>query len=475
MKQMSSRPLAVLVSCVLLIVGAASLDAQWTQFRGPNGSGVDTSAGYPTEFSPTKNVAWKVAVPYGQSSPVVVGARLYLTASVGDQLITMCLDKHTGKELWRREVKRARTAGAYKANDSASPTPAADERGVVAFFPEYGLVSYTSDGQLLWTSPMGPFRNFYGMAASPIIAGGLVVQVCDQQAGSFVIALDRATGRQRWRNERPGMRIAWATPVVLRSTSAGAELIVQGSTRLDAYDLASGSQRWWVTTGAGDPLGTPVVHGDTVIVSTLASSTPTLPAFASTLAQYDKDKDGRLSHAEFKDDKDFGEHFGFVDANNDGFIISDEWNAANEAYVGEYGAVAVRPGSATGRLEPAAIQWRFRKNVPYIPALLVYKDVLYMVKTGGIVTSLDPTTGRLLKEGRSPGALGEYFASPVAADGKVYLASTEGKITVLQAAGEWKLLGVNDLAEDVHATPALSEGRIYVRTRGAMYCFSAAR
>ncbi len=147
-----------------------------------------------------------------------------------------------------------------------------------------------------------------------------------------------------------------------------------------------------MTTGAGDPLGTPVVHGDTVIVSTLASSTP-MPAFASALAQYDKDKDGRLSHAEFKDDKEMGEHFGFVDANSDGFVIPAEWTAAHAAYVGEYGAVAVRPGSATGRLEPAAIQWRFKKNVPYIPAPLVYKNVLYMVKAGGIVTSLDAGDG----------------------------------------------------------------------------------
>ena len=95
-----------------------------------------------------------------------------------------------------------------------------------------------------------------------------------------------------------------------------------------------------------------------------------------------------------------------------------------------------------------------------------------MVKTGGIVTSLDPATGKLLKEGRSPGALGEYYASPVAADGKVFLANTEGKITVLQAGAEWEVLGVNDIGEELHATPALSGGRIYVRTRGALYCFA---
>jgi outer membrane protein assembly factor BamB len=312
------------------------------------------------------------------------------------------------------------------------------------------------------------------MAGSPIIADDLVALVCDQQAGSFVIAVDRATGRVRWRTERPAIRIGWATPIVFRPNKARADLIVLGATRLDAYDLASGAARWWVPVGSGDALGIPVVSGDTLLVSTLGSNTPALPAFATALTQYDEDKDGRLSLPEFRGDKEYGEHFGWIDANNDHFIVAEEWNVASALFVGEYGAVAVRPGNAMGRLQPSAIRWRFQKNTPYIPAPLVYQNVFYMVKDGGIVTSLDPATGRLLKEGRSPGALGEYYASPVAADGKVFLASVEGKITVLQAAAQWQVLGVNDLGEEIHATPALSEGRLYVRTHGALYCFSAA-
>ncbi len=141
----------------------------------------------------------------------------------------------------------------------------------------------------------------------------------------------------------------------------------------------------------------------------------------------------------------------------------------------EHVPIAVHPGSGQGQLPESAIRWRFKKNLPYIPAPLLYRDVFYMVRTGGIVTSLDPKTGLLLKQGRSLDALGEYYASPIAADGKVFLASAEGKITVLQAAPEWQVLGVNDLAEEIHATPALSEGRLYVRTRSALYSFSASR
>ena len=470
-----NRSFAFVLSCLLLIVTVGRADAQWARFRGPNGSGVDSSAGYPVEFSPTKNVAWKAAVPYGQSSPVVVGTRLYATASEGDRLITFCLDTRTGRELWRREVRRARAQEAYKANDPASPTPAADESGVVAFFAEFGLVSYNNDGEVRWTSSLGPFKNFYGMAGSPIIDGNTVVMVCDQQTGSFVMALDRSTGRLRWKTARPGMIIGWSTPMVYRPDATRADLIVLGSTRLDAYDLGSGAQRWWLPVASGGALGTPLANGDTLMISTLGSNEPSMPTFAPMLSKYDKDNDGRLSFQEFRGDADLGEHFGWIDENDDKFIVAEEWNTMRAFDVGEWGAIAVRPGNARGRLEPGAIRWRLKKNIPYIPAPLLYQGVYYMVKTGGIITSIDPATGRILKEGRSLGALGEYYASPVAADGKVYLANTEGKISVLKAAAQWEVLAVNEIGDEISATPALSNGRIYVRTRGAVYCFGTSR
>jgi outer membrane protein assembly factor BamB len=462
--------------CALPLLGliAAAADDHWTQFRGPNGSGVDSASGYPVEFSPSKNVIWKKEIPYGQSSPVVAGGHVYLTASEPTKLLTICLDAKTGRELWRREIQRKKPQAIFRANDPASPTPAADENGVVVFFAEFGLAAYSADGKDRWTVPLGPFKNFYGMAASPILVGGLLVQVVDQQSGSFLLALDRNTGRQRWKTARMS-DIGWATPMVFRPSQGPAQLIVLGSTRLDSYYLETGEQTWWMPIASGGSLGTPVSMGGTLLVSTLSSSEPMMPAFSSVLTMYDKNHDGRLSHDEFKGDKDLGEHFGWIDENSDGFITEAEWNKARSLGQGEFGAIALEPEKLRGQLAPSAVTWRFKKNLPYIPAPLAYKDVYYMVRDGGIITSLDPATGRLLKEGRTRDAIGEYYASPVAADDKLFLANTEGKMTVLKAGANWEVLAVNDLADEIHATPALSEGRIYVRTRGTLYCFGASQ
>jgi outer membrane protein assembly factor BamB len=457
---------------VLPILAAGTALAQWPQFRGPNGAGVDTTVGYPAEFSPRKNVVWKTAVPYGQSSPVVAAGHVYLTASDAGRLMTICLDQKTGRELWRREIRRDRVATIFHANDPASPTPAADENGVVVFFAEFGLAAYGPDGTDRWTRPLGPFTNFYGMAASPIIADDALIMVCDQQRGGFVLSLDRKTGREKWRTARAGADIGWATPMVFRPASGAPQLIVLGSFRLDGYTLETGAARWWMPIVSGGALGTAIANGDSLLVSTAGSTEPSMPTFEAVLQQYDKNRDGRLSHDEFKDDKDLGEHFGWIDGDSDGVVTAEEWNLARRLGVGEFGAIALRPATASGKLEPSAATWRVKKNLPYIPAPLLYRGVFYMVKDGGIVTSLDPETGRLLKQGRSPEALGEYYASPVAADGKVFLASGDGKVTVLKAGAEWDVLQVNDLGEEIHATPALAGGRIYIRTRSAVYCFS---
>jgi outer membrane protein assembly factor BamB len=460
--------------CLLgaLAIGSGTADAQWPQFRGPNGSGVGAGSGYPDAFSPSTSVVWKTAIPFGQSSPAVVGGRIYVTASEKDKLITVALDAATGREVWRREVAAAHSQTVHHANDPASPTPAADADGVVAFFAGFGLVAYSADGKDQWKMPLGPFRSFYGMSASPIIAGDLVVLVCDQRVGSFVVAVDRRTGKVRWKKDRTGTPEGWATPMVFRAgADAPAQLVVLGSTRIDSYALETGEPRWWMPIGSSGSMGTPVSNGELLFISTSGGSEPNLPAFDTVLEKLDTDKNGRLSQKELLADKDLGEHFGWMDENGDLVIEAREWETTRMLGMGESGAIAIRATSASGRMDPASVVWRAKKNLPYIPGPLLYNGVFYLVKTGGIVTSFDPATGRVLKEGRTADAPGEYYASPIAADGKLFVASAEGKITVLKAGGDWQVLRVNDIGEAIHATPALSGGRIYVRTPTALYCF----
>lgn len=452
----------------LLLLGLhLALSAQdWAGFRGPNGSGVAAATGLPTEFSPSRNVAWKAAVPFAKSSPVVSGGRVFLTASEGDRLLTLAFDAASGRPLWRREIQRTRRHEIYKANDPASPTPAADGQNVYAFFPDFGLIAYGFDGKERWRHPLGPFENFYGMASSPVAAGDMVLLLCDQARGSYLLALEKTSGRQRWKRERPESNVGWAVPIVHQD-----QILALGSMRVDSYHLSTGEPRWWIPVASQGSMGAPVVSGNTLIVTTLGNDQPMFPSFASALERLDKDKDNRISADEARDEKDWFEHFGWVDDNHDKFLDSKEWETVRAYGIGEHGAMAI-PLDGKGRLDGTAIRWRFRRNVPYVPSPVLYQGVLYMAKTGGIVTSLDPANGGLLKQGRSEKALGEYYASPVAADGKVFLLSEEGKMTVLKAGPQWEVLAVNDMGEECYATPAVSGGRIFVRTRGTLYAFA---
>ena len=454
---------------LLMISAFSALSAadEWSRFRGPNGAGVGAGASLPTEFGPTRNVAWKAQVPFGRSSPIVSGGRLFLTASEGNTRITLAFDAANGRQLWRRELTVPRTQATYKANDAASPTPAADGRQVYVFFPDFGLVAYSFDGKERWRHALGPFQNFYGMSSSPIAANGLVFLLCDQTQGSFLIALDGKTGRQRWRTGRAGIAEGWSVPIVHND-----QLLVFGTTRVDSYFLSTGESRWWIPLNSNGAMGSPVISGDSVIVTASGSDQPWLPSFEATAARLDTNKDGRLSIGECQAETDWFEHFGWVDANHDKVLDEGEWKAARAVGVGGYGAVAI-PLDGRGKLETEAVRWRFKRNLPYVPAPLLYQNVLYMVKDGGIVTSLDPVTGELFKQGRAPNALGQYLASPVAAGGKVFLLSEEGKLTVLEASPQWTALATNDLEEECYATPAIADGRIFVRTRTTLYSFGA--
>jgi len=469
----------LLLALALPVVAQSSLYGQqaqkpgneWLQFRGPNGTGVAEGFALPAEFSATKNLTWKTTVPFARSSPVITADRIFLTATEGDKLITLALDRKTGKLLWRRDAVRARHMTIYKANDGASPTPVSDGKNVFAFFAELGLISYGPDGKERWRVPLGPFNSFYGMGGSPVLAGNTLVMVCDQRTDSFIIAVDARNGKELWRKSRPNFE-AYSTPAIYQPKGGPAQVIVLGSQSVDAYSLDKGERLWWVSKIGSYPKGVPVLGTEMVYVIGEGADEPFLPPFEEMLKQFDANKDQRIHRDEVKSQAEALEHFGWLDANNDGFIERAEHDFIRNSTMSGHGLTAVRL-AGRGDLTSSNVVWRVQKGYPGIPTPLVYRGVMYLMKEGGIVSSLDPANGQVLKQGRTPNALEEYYASPVAGDGKIFVVSASGKVTVLKADAQWEIVATNDLDEEVWATPAIAGGNLYIRTRNALYAFAA--
>jgi len=443
-------------SCLPLPAG------DWPRFRGPNGSGVADTTGLRAEFGPSKNVVWKTPLPAGHSSPILSGDRILLTVVEEQKLFTLCLSRRTGRVLWRRECPRPRAEPLDKRNHPASPTPAADGQNVFVFFPDFGLVSYGWDGHERWRTPLGPFNNIYGMGASPILAGDKVILVCDQSRDSFAAAFGKGDGRLRWKTSRPEAVSGHSTPILYQPGKGPLQILAPGSFRMDAYSSDTGEILWWANGLTSEMKSTPVLGADTVYINgyNTPRNDPGNQIQAPAFADVDADQDGRIARAEAGD---AARYFPFIDLDRDGWLTPAEWKTYQASMAAENGLLAIRMDGS--------IRWKYQRAVPQLPSTLLYRGVLYMINDGGILTTLDPATGQVFKQGRLRGAVDNYFASPVAADGKVFFLSLAGIVSVLRAGPEQEILAVNELDDECLATPAIADGRIYIRTRSALYCF----
>jgi len=468
--------------------------ADWNQFRGPNGSGVGDARGLPAGFGPGKNVRWQADLPPGHSSPVFTSDRIFLTAAEGEDLVdagrqkvadsgagkllTIALDRASGRILWRREAPRPRRERFQPTNSAASPSPVTDGRSVYVFFGDFGLLSYGPAGDERWRVELGPFNNVNGHGASPVLHGDLLFLICDQDTGSYLLALDKNTGRQRWRVERPEITRGYATPAVWRPKNGPAELIVPGACLLTSYAAATGERLWWVRGQSWQPKSLPILDDDRIYAHSWegggeAEEPTETPDWKQTLAAHDKDADARISPEELPDPRQRN-NFYLLDLNDDGKLDERDWDFYRARRAARNTLVAVRHGGR-GDITNTHVAWRMQKFLPNVPSPLLYQGVLYIVKDGGILTSLDPATGAIGKQGRLPEALGTYYSSPVGADGKVYLASQEGKVTVLKAGAAWEILATLDMQDEVYATPAPLGDSLYVRTRSRLYRFARPR
>jgi outer membrane protein assembly factor BamB len=457
----------------------------WAQFRGPNGTGVSATTGLPTEFGPDKNVLWKTALPAGHSSPVLTRNRIFITAHTAEKpnykLLVFCLDRQIGKVLWQREVPRSRTGRLQNVNGPASPSPVTDGENVYVFFQEFGMVSYDGSGKERWKLPLGPFNMFYGFGASPILVDDEVILPVDQDnPSSFLLAVDKKSGRVRWKVVRPEVISGYSTPIIYQPKQGAKQITIPESFQLSAYSVEDGKRVWFVR-GLACEMKSIASHDDEYLYvngwgfpQNQAGQQVKTISFAEGLAKYDKNNDRLIAKSEISGkemmDKMLGGAFEAFDADRDEKLNEKEWGIFRAMLAAENGLLAIKLGGQ-GDQTSTAIRWRYQKPVPQVPSTLLYKGVLYMVNDGGILISFDPATGNVIKQGRLQGAIDKYFSSPVAADDKVFLIGEGGAVSVLKAAGEWEILKVNQLDDECFATPAIADGRIYIRTRSALYCF----
>src|SRR6266852_1698720 len=188
---------AALLLLLLLLLASRPVDTpdpeDWSRFRGPNGSGVSISTRVPAEFGPDRNVIWKTELPFGHSSPALTRDRIFLTAARGERLVTICLDRRTGRIFWERQAPRARLEKLDSRNGPAGPTPTTDGRNVYVFFADFGLLSYDMEGRERWRLPLGPFNNLYGMGSSPVLVDDIVIPACGAIARQYADATGRVT------------------------------------------------------------------------------------------------------------------------------------------------------------------------------------------------------------------------------------------------------------------------------------------
>lgn len=447
-------------------------DEGWTRFRGPNGSGVARVTGLPEALDPATNLVWRVPLARGFSSPVLFADRIYLTAEEGDELVTLSLSQVDGRTLWKRVAPRPRREKLDGRNDPASPSAAVDADVVIVFFPEFGLLAYDHAGTELWRRELGPFDNVYGMGASPILAGKAAYLACDQQTGSFLLAVDKRTGATLWRAERPEAKSGHCTPIVHAE-----ELLLPGSFYLDAYDLATGVRRWRRSGLSFEMKSVPVITGGLVLVNGYGSpmndpgNQIEVESFEAVVAARDADGDGAIAKDEMPATR-AAAWFDFVDLGSDGRLDARDWSYLSDALASQNGLLAFRLDG--GAEESEALAWSYRRSIPQLPSPVVLDDVLYLLNDGGgLLLTFRPATGELLERGRVAEAIDTYYASPVAGDGKVYLASEHGSLVVLPAGGSFEPLSVVELDENVYATPALAQGRVFVRSVEALYAFGA--
>ncbi len=414
----------------------------WPQFRGIAAAGIAEGFSLPTTWNAADgtNVIWKTPVPgLGLSSPIVWGNDLFISTSIsgkkdaglrvglyGDvqpvvddtphEWRVYALDKKTGAVKWQQtaytgvpKIKRHTKAS------HANSTLATDGERIIAFFGSEGLYAYDLQGRLLWKKDLGVLDAGWFTApemqwetgSSPVLHDGMVVIQADVQKGSFLAMFDAKDGREVWRVERNDVP-TWSTPTI-HSVKGRAQILVNGMRQVGAYDFKTGKEIWKLAGGGDIPVPTPVVSDGLVYVTNAHG--PQSPVYA-----------------------------------------------IKETATGD---VSLKPDTTSNE----GVAWSVPRVGGYMCTPLIYKGLAYIVRYNGVLNVFDARTGENKYTQRLGGATSAFTSSPVANDGRVYIASEDGQVFVLKAGPAYEVLAMNEMATPVLATPAISEGRLLLRTQ----------
>lgn len=426
---------ALLCLPVMSLQASVSDERYWAQWRGPAMTGVSRTAKPPLEWSETKNIKWKVEIPgRGSASPVVWGDRLYVLTAVPagitgpaqheprgalpqrgvHQYKVLAIDRATGKTVWERVAREEEPHEAsHQDNGSwASSSAITDGTHIFAYFESRGLYAYDMDGRLIWQADFGDkkMRNQFGEGSTPVLSGNTLVVVWDHlDQPSYVIALDKSTGKELWRVDHPEMD-TWATPLVVNHDGRQ-QVIVNAMNRVRSYDLETGKIVW---EGPGTTMN--------VIPS---------PVFGSGMV----------------------------------FIMSG-FRGNN--------LKAIRLADAKGDISTTgAIAWQLDRDTPYVPSPLLYDNILYFLKTNnGLLSAFDAVSGKPHYQVQRLAKAPEVFASPVGADGRVYIVGRDGVTMVLKHGPTYEVLAENTLDDGFDASPALVDGEMFLRGNRFLYAIA---
>lgn len=480
------------VTTSLLVFMGATLQADdWPQFRGVNCSGVsDTTAPLPAQFSDTDRVKWSAKLGDGIGCPVVSAGRVVTTTMFDDKTVGLAaFDVATGKELWKRSWPIGDADEIHATNSHAGTTPAVDADRVYFYFSTLGMICVDAKtGNDVWQHPLPvPYFIFkWGAGMSPVLYKDLVLFCQDDDLHPAMYAFDKRTGKLVWEDDRNDMAVNYSHPVICE-TPDSTEVVVAGTGMLIGYDAETGKRLWFARTLLRNIKTTPVCRDGIVYVSLQSKGIA-----SQWLASIDRAETGNSDNKVTKDEvqKFFGKRpvpeafykktFDRGDLNHDGVLEGreldiaflppgNEAGAAYDAEVAEDEFVLAVKGGGRGDVTKTHLLWKHpTKHTDHIVSPLVVNHRMFLIKSGGIATCFETEHGnRLFGPARINNA-GDYFASPVYGDGKIYVAGENGHIVVLRDAPKLEVLAVNDMGDSVLGTPAIADGALFVRTRKSL-------